>query len=249
MTRRLFPFAVALAALLPAGTALAQSVVLPRPEPHVRAAATGEVKVPPGLAVVRLGVSAEGADAKRAQAAAAKTMTKVTRAIRDRGIPEKQITTERLDLQPVWEHDPDGRPPRVVGYRATSVVRVEVDLGTPPAGARAGEVVDAAIGAGANELQGIEFTLRDDEPVRRKALALASQRARSRAEALAGALGVKLGRLLEVASGGGEVAPPRPYLARTMALKAAEATPVEPGELEVAVTVEVTYAVEEAGAR
>lgn len=250
-TARLAAFAFAFAALLAAGTASAQAAsVLPRLEPHVRADGTGEVKAPPDLAIVRLGVNAEAPDAKKAQAKVAESMKKVTAAIRDRGIPAERITTERLDLQPVWEQDDDGRRPRVVGYRATNVVRVEVALGTPPLGAKAGEVVDAAIGAGANELQGIEFTLRDDEPVRLRALAQASTRARARAEALAKALGVRLGRLLEASSGGGVVSPPMPYMARSMGLMKAEAadTPIAPGELTVQVSVDVVYAIEEGAA-
>lgn len=246
-TARLAAFAFA-ATLAAAGTARAQAVsVLPRLEPHVRADGVGEVKAPPDLAIVRLGVSAEGPDAKKAQAKAAETMNKVTGAIRNKGIPAERITTERLDLQPVWEQDEDGRRPRVVGYRATNVLRVEVALGSPPVGAKAGEIVDAAIGAGANELQGIEFTLRDDEPVRLRALAQASTRARARAEALAKALGVRLGRLIEASTGGGSVAPPMPYMARSMGLMKAEAadTPIAPGELTVQVSVDVVYAIED----
>lgn len=235
-----------LATLLAAGTAGAQAIAPPRLEPHVIANGTGEVKVPPDLAIVRLGVNAEGADARKAQAKAAESMAKVTQAIRNKGIAAERITTDRLDLQPIWEHDPDGRRPQVVGYRATNVIRVEVALGTPPQGAKAGEVVDAAIGAGANELQGIEFTLRDDEPARLRALEQASTRARARAEALAKTLGVRLGRLLVASSGGAATAPPMPIMARSMALKTEAAdTSVAPGELTVRVTVDVTYAVEQ----
>jgi uncharacterized protein YggE len=244
---RLAVFAFA-ATLLGTATARAQAVsVLPRPEPHVTADATGELKIAPDLAIVRLGVSAEGADAKKATAKAADSMTKVTAAIRSKGIPAERIATERIDLQPMWEQDEDGKRPRIVGYRATNVVRVEVALGTPPVGAKAGEVVDAAIGAGANELQGIEFTLRDDEPARLRALAQASTRARARAEALAKALGVGLGRLIEATSGSAEVTPPpMPYMARAMKMEAA-GTPIAPGELTVQATVGVTYAVEVPG--
>ena len=241
--------ALAFAAILAgAGTAGAQTL-LPRPESNVRASGTGEVKVPPDQAIVRLGVSAEGKDAKRAQAQAAELMGKVTKAIRGKGIPAERIITERHDLQPVWEQDEENRRPRVVAYRATNVVRVEVPLGTPPVGARAGEVVDAAIAAGANELQGIEFTLQDEEPARLRAMALASERARARAEALAKSLGVKLGRLLEATSDSTSTPPPMPFMAARMELKSAAPTPVEPGELTIQATVQVTYAVEQPGGK
>lgn len=244
-----FSAVVFVATLAFAGIARAQATVLPRLEPHVRADGTGEVKVAPDLAIVRLGVSAEGADAKKASAKAADLMSKVTAAVRNKGIPAERIATERIDLQPVWEQEEDGKRPKVVGYRATNVMRVEVALGTPPVGAKAGEVVDAAIGAGANELQGIEFTLRDDEPARLRALAQASTRARDRAEALAKALGAGLGRLLEATTGSAAVTPPpMPYMARSMEMKAAD-TPIAPGELTVQATVTVTYAVEAGGAR
>jgi uncharacterized protein YggE len=106
-----------------------------------------------------------------------------------------------------------------------------------------GPAVDAGLGAGANQVEGVSFGLRDELAARQQALAQAAAGARQKAQALATALGVQLGELLEAAEGGAQVVVPRFAMARmaSESLAMDTTTPVSPGQITVEATVTVTY--------
>jgi hypothetical protein len=137
-------------------------------------------------------------------------------------------------LSPNYQYHPNGVEPTITGYTAVNVVEVSLDdLG------RMGDVIDAATRAGANRVQGIQFTLRDQDAVRAEALRQAAQRAHAEAEVLAGALNLKILRVLTVEETSPQIVPVRMFKAvRAMAGAAAEApTPVESGTLDVSAQV------------
>lgn len=210
-----------------------------RPErPTVTVQGSAEVAVPPDQAVVRLGVLAEGATAAEAQEQVNATMQRLLEAVTRRNVPERAIRTEDLSLYPVYgETAPvprQGRPaePRIVGYRASNVVSVELeDLEA------IGGVIDAGIEAGANQLQGIQFRVRDNAAARADALRRAVDDARGQAEALAQAMGMRLDGVSQAIAGGGSVAPPMPMLR----MAEAASTPVQPGEVQISANVTITY--------
>jgi hypothetical protein len=108
--------------------------------------------------------------------------------------------------------------------------------------ARISNVIDAATQAGANEVGGVQFTLRDQDAVRAEALRRAAARARSDADVLAAALGLKVVRVLSVEVNGA----PRVPMMRTMNMATAAAkaeTPVESGTLEVTADLVLTLEV------
>jgi uncharacterized protein len=204
--------------------------------PQIAAQGTAEVRATPDRAVVRFGVQLDAPEAQAAQARVGEAMQRVIQALRRLNIPENRIGTERLELSPVYEQSGSpGRPgpPRLAGYHASNVVRVELDdLG------RLGPVIDAAVGAGANDVEGIQFAVANEAPYRAQALRQASVQARAKAQAMAGALGVQLGDLIEASEGGVEVTPPRPLFAERAAV-----TPIQPGEMTVRAAVTVRYAI------
>src|SRR5690606_4035377 len=124
-----------------------------REPPVLRVSASAEVSIQPDHAIVRLGVLAEAPDAATAQNQVNETMQRVLDGMRGIGVPDQALRTEDLSLYPVYGNQPysqRGEPqePRIVGYRASNVVSVEVvEL------ARIGEVIDTGIEAGANQLQ------------------------------------------------------------------------------------------------
>jgi uncharacterized protein YggE len=203
--------------------------------PHIAAQGMGEVRVAPDRAITRFGVQFQARDAQTAQTRVNETMQRVIQAVRRLNIPENRISTERLDLFPVYEQPRPNEAPRLTGYRAANVVRVELD-----ATARVGPVIDAAVGAGANTIEGIQFALANEAPHRREALHKAAQEAREKAQSIAGALDAKLDRLLEASEGGVEFIPPRP-LEFARAADVAAAAPVQPGEIVLRATVTVRY--------
>ena len=138
------------------------------------------------------------------------------------------------------------RPDRVqidIGVTTHAVTSQEVQVTLDDLG-KIGSCIDGATQAGANRVQGIQFTLRDQDAVRAQALREAAGRARAEADVLAAALGLRVVRILTVEENSPRVMPVRMYGdARTMATaNAAPATPVEGGTLEV--TADVTLSVE-----
>lgn len=204
-----------------------------------------EVAADPDRAVVRLGAVAQAADAAGAQDQVNQIMQKAIAAIREAGIDEKLIQTEGLSLQPVYSQstrrqmeEGEAHTPTIVAYRASNTVRVQVE-DLPKVGA----VIDAGIAAGANQLQGIHFELKDDTNARALALEQATQRARQKAEVLARASGVELKSLHNITENSVSIiAPVYGGGLRTMQM---EATPVQPGQIRVQATVTLVFRIGE----
>jgi hypothetical protein len=221
----------ALAALAAAAPALANESA----QPSITVTGAGQVSAAPDMAQVSAGVVTESARAADAVKATSAAMQKVLAALDAAGIEKKYVQTHRFDVSPVYaDGSSRGGRPSIVGYRATNQVQVEVH-GVDKVGA----VLDALVGAGANELGGISFGIAEPAPLlddaRRKAIA----DARRKAELFAREAGVALGRVLEIdESGGGPV--PVAY-GRMMA--EAVAAPVAPGQLDLSASVTVTFAI------
>lgn len=208
------------------------------PPPSLTVTGAAEVPAAPDRAVVSLGAVVEAKDALDAQNQIAQVMRRVIKDIRAQGIPEEKIRTAGLSLNPVYSHPApkagrEPEAPRIVGYRASNTIRVQVDDTE-----RAGAVIDAGIGAGANQLNSLSFELRDDLKFRKQALQLAAQEARAKAEAIASALNLQLGEVIEVREEGGQASYP---VERRFAASAAAATPVQPGEIRVGAGVSVRF--------
>jgi uncharacterized protein len=200
---------------------------------------TGEVNAPPDQATVRLGATAQAEEAAAAQRDVNAIMDKALAAIEKAGIARKNIRTTGLTLTPIYAPEQPKQPiePRVVAYRAGNTIEVTVnDLKL------VGKVIDAGLGAGANRLEGVSFTLENDLEQRRHALTKAVEEARAKAETIANTLDVPLGDVREVMEGGVSVMPRYERLAaRGMMAEAAMSTPVEPGEVRVQASVTIHY--------
>jgi len=184
---------------------------------------TSEVFAAPDRAMVSLGAVVEAKQALDAQKQLAQ---------------DEKIRTAGLSLNPIYSHPvpkagQEPETPRIAGYRASNTVRVQVDDLE-----RVGIVIDAGIAAGANQLAGLVFDIRDDLKYRRQALQLAAQEARSKAEALASALNLQLGEVLEIREEGGPAVYP---VERRFAAPAAAGTPVQPGQVQVNAGVSVRF--------
>ena len=216
----------------------------PRRPPMVIATGTAEVFAPPDRATLRLGVQEQARTADAAQKGVNETMYRILDALRKMGVPETRIRTSRAELFPVYAYPQNrGGSPDLTGFRAANTITVLLDLGGKP---EIGAVMDAAVKAGANSIDGVAFSLSDDTAQRAQALEQAAKNARQKAESIASALGVRLGKLIAAGElGGGPGAPPRPMM-RTMALESADASAgasIEPGQVRVTATVEVRYAI------
>ena len=234
-TLSLLAFALTASAVRPAR---AQRGDRDRPElPVIVVNGTGDARVEPDQATVRLGIVFQAATAAAVQAEVNRVAQAILDAVTKTGVDRKAIQTSQLVLHPIYApQKPESvEPPRIVAYRASNVVSIRVEQ-LP----NAGKVIDAGLKAGANELQGISFGLKDEQPAREKALREAVKEAQSKARVIAETLGVKLGPVQEVQEGGVNIV--QPFMGNAMMARAADAsTPVSPGEITVNANVTVRY--------
>lgn len=223
--------AVGLAAAAVVGISLPESAQGQEVEPRERgitATGTGVVTTVPDRAHFSFGVQAQARTASQALEAADAQLAKVVAALREAGVASADLQTEQISLSPQTSDDGGA----IVGYTAVSSVSVQIrELG------RAGAVVDAAVGAGANQVSGPALTRSDQNALYRSALRSAYADARAKAEVLAAAAGVTLGAMTEVVEAGGGA---MPFAA---ARDSATASGVEPGTQEIQATVTVSFAV------
>jgi uncharacterized protein len=187
----------------------------------------GSVTSVPDRAHFSFGVQIQARTASQALESSDAQLRRVVAALRGAGIAAADIQTEQVFLSPRTSEDGG----EIVGYTAVSSVSVRVrDLD------RAGAVVDAAVGAGANQISGPALIRSDEDALYRNALREAFADARAKAQALAAAAGVTLGEAKAVVEGGGAMPMPA-------AGDRAETTTIEPGTQELQATVTVTFAV------
>jgi uncharacterized protein YggE len=214
-----------------------------RPVPALTVRGSSEVAAAPDQALVQLGAAARSEKASDAQQQVNRIVAAILKAVKAAGIPAENMFTSELTLLPVFERTSRSSAeqtnlPRIVGYSATNVVRVEINEIN-----KIGEVIDAGINAGANRLEGLSFALRDDTLFRQKALQQAVLNARQKAEAIAEALNLRMVRILEITEEGVRTLQPQ-FRVQRMVSAAAESTPVEPGRIQVSASVTISYQIE-----
>jgi uncharacterized protein YggE len=222
-----------------ATNAFAQQTREPTP-PVLIVSGNAQVEATPDEATVRLGFVRQEPTAQAAQDQANRVAQSILAEIAKLGIPASQIRTSRLTLTPIYAPGPrsDSRDaPRIASYSASNHVSVELtNL------AQVGPVIDAGLRAGANQVDGIQFRLKDDLPVREQALKKAVAEARRKAETMAEALNVRLLGVQEVSESGSSIMPRGEGGGfATMAAREVAPTPVSPGQIEVNVSVTVKY--------
>ncbi len=208
------------------------------PRPHfVRASGEAIISAKPDRAEVTIAVSSRAPTAQAASTQNASESLRVLRSIKQALGSGGQVKTSGYSLAPQYDYS-NGHAPRLTGYEASNSVIVTVDELS-----LLGKVIDAATTSGANNVNGISFTLRDSSAVREQALAEAATRARANAESLAKALQVQVIGLLEAEPTEAPVIRPlaKSFRAAPMAMQAA--TPIEAGDLDIRATVTVTLQV------
>lgn len=227
---------------LGAGRAEGQQGPPPPREQTIRVTGTGEARARPDQAVADFAVETASATAQAAASENAGVMERVIAALVRAGVPRERIETSGYNVFP--EYDPQPRPdqttPAVRGYRVMNTVTVTLDDVN-----RVGSVIDAALGAGANRVNGVRFGLRDPQAFRQRAIDDAVRRARADAEALAASLGVGLGMVREAYTADVGTVQPVMYERMAMAADMAQSapTPINPGEQTVRATVVIVYAI------
>lgn len=207
-----------------------------------RVIVTGDstVQAQPDTAVVVVAVVTQNASASEAQAENASKTDAVVRAVKAAAGAGAEVKTGGYSLQPQYAYK-EGVPPTITSYVARNAVNV-----TTGALERVGAIIDAATRAGANNIDGLNFTLRRDESARAQALSGATRDATAKARTVAEALGGRVVRVIEVQEGGAYVRPLTATDTIGFVRSAGERTPtpIEPGSLDVRAQVTLVAEVE-----
>ncbi|MCK8602174.1 SIMPL domain-containing protein [Desulfoferrobacter suflitae] len=199
----------------------------------------GEILAAPDQAIVRLGAVIQAREAADAQREANKIVAQALAKLKQLDIPAERITTVGLSLSPVFSRPPQNaveepQEPRIAGYRAHNSIQIVIDAIN-----QVGAVIDAGVSAGANQLEGLSFEIKEDGEYRERALRLAVAEARRKANVIAEAAGVNIVGVNEISEGGVHLVRPQMHMARTFSDEAA--TPVQPGQVSVQASVTVRF--------
>jgi uncharacterized protein len=230
MTR---PFGLLVAATLLAAPALAQTM----PPPAISVTGEANLSVAPDQAQIDAGVTSDAKTAREASDANNAAMGKVLLALKGAGIEEKDYQTSRLSLQPQFATPKAAeRTPGIVSFRASNRVTVRIRDVTKVA-----NVIDVLVGAGANDIGGINFTVTQASKHLDEAREKAIADARRKAEIYAKAAGVTLGEPISISEEGAPV----PVFRGKVAAPMAAGAPVAQGEETLSVTVSVSWAIKQ----
>ncbi len=196
--------------------------------------AHGEIETAPDQATIILGVQMTAPTAGEAIQQDARRMAQVIAALKKAGLPDKAIRTSNLSLNASYSYV-QNQPPKLVGYQASNDVAVTIDdLG------RLGAAVDASVAAGADQVNGVSFGLKDPRSAEDSARKAAVAALQAKAELYAEATGYHLRRLVNLTEGGGyQPGPVRPVAMMKAAMAAP--TPIEAGQLTIRIDISGVY--------
>jgi uncharacterized protein len=198
----------------------------------------GKEAVQTTLAQVRLGVEVQGKTATEVQAEMAQRSNSVVGLLRSRNV--EKLETTGINLNPNYRYD-DGKQ-TLTGYSASNIVSFRIET------AKSGEIMDAAVKAGASRIDGISFVATDGaiSSAQKTALRAATQDAQSQASAVLSSLGLSSKEIVSIQVNGAATPPPRPlpYAAKVAQDSMAAAPPPVVGgeqQVEASVTLQISY--------
>jgi len=199
----------------------------------------GKVSLEPDIAIINVGAEARAKTVSEAKAEVDNQMAEITSALQSAGVAEEDIQTSSYYIRYMREPIPLGEGPALEiqeEYSVSNMVRVTVrQVG------RAGDMLDTAVQAGANQVFGVTFTVSDESTWKSQARTSAMTDAKSRAQELANLADIGLGEVISVSEviGGMSI----PALVGADGPKGGGAG-VNPGELELSTLIQVTFAVQ-----
>ncbi len=203
----------------------------------------GKVKVTPDIATLTLGVSSQSPTVADAQFQAATAMDKVMSALTGSGVASKDIQTRNFSVQQLTRYDNARQQSVITGYQVSNMVTAKIR-----AIDKIGLTIDAVAAAGGDStrINGVNFSVDQPENFFVQARELAMNDAKAKADQLARLGSLNLGKPTYVSENSSS--PPMPFpvsVARSeMAGAAAPTTPISPGEMDITINVQVTYAIQ-----
>lgn len=219
-----------------------------KPDNTISVSATGKAKSVPDVAIISLGVMAQGKTATETQNAAAQKINKVIAFVKAQGVASEDITTTNNGLNPRYDYS-NGKNEQS-GFDATQTITVRVRGVNTDEGKKKAETINGgAVDNGANQVYGSQFVIDDPESLKQDARKEAIEKAKVKAKELADAAGIKLGKVVSIQDGEGSYAPVPMYATDAVARggvmneKMAVAPSVEPGSQDVIQTVTLVFEV------
>jgi uncharacterized protein YggE len=237
---KLIAAALIAASFVAAPAAFAEDQKMPR---QLSLSGHGEVKTVPDMAIVELGTLSQAATAKAALEANTQKMTALIAMLKAAGIDDKDIQTSNFSVNPRYENSTVSTgAPKIGGYDVSNSVSVVVhklaDLGG---------ILDKAVGAGSNQVNGVTLTVAEPQAAMDEARKMAVKDALRKAGLLTDAAGVKLGPLVNMSEGGNVMPVPMPrgrvLMADSMA-KTSAPVPMAQGEVAIAADVNMVWDME-----
>ena len=204
----------------------------PRP-PSISVNGEATIAAEPDQAQIDIGVTTQARTAPDASRENAERLARVLAEVKKLLGKGDEVKTSGYALNPQYRY-PQGGKPEIVGYQANNTVRIKMSKLDD-----VGKVIDAAMQSGANNINRLAFTLKDEDAARLDALKQASAKAKAKAEAIAASLGLKIVRIASVIEGERSIQPiyRAAPMARAEGLAAAAPTPIEQGTVDVRSTV------------
>jgi len=205
------------------------------PPPAIVVNGEATVQATPDRAFVSVSVESRDRNPGEAQRKTATAMAAVRKKLAQTGVKDDQIRTIAYDLQLEFDYDKGHQVPR--GYVARDLIEVRLDDVT-----QVGTVIDAAVGAGATNIGGVRFDLKERAALEREALRRAVADGRARADAAAAGAGVSVASILRIEEQRVFSPPPgpMPMMMRAAAAEAAPPTQIDAGEIELRANVTLT---------
>jgi len=201
----------------------------------------GKVTAKPDIALINLSVVSQGSTVKQVTLDGNQKMTEVINAVKALGVDAKDVMTSSYNLYPDYAY-PENQQPQIKGYSLTQGIAVKVrKLDTVD------DVLDVGIKSGANQVGQLSFDIDEDSALKKEARDMAFKKAREKADQMASAAGVSIGRVITFSEGYSAPVTPmyRQYdMAYATSAEMAPAPSIEPGSKELVVTVSVTYEIQ-----
>ena len=208
-------------------------------ERSITVVGTGKVTGKPDIAHVTVGIETQAPSLQKAVDDNKAKMTGLLDTLQKLGLADKDIRTSNYSVY-TERVNPSAPGAEVNSDQMLYHVTNQVDVTVRDVN-QIGDVLDKAVAAGANNIYGVSFSVDDTAKLEADARAKAVDDAKSRAASLAQLNGVQLGDVLTVSEVIGSPAIPMDFSAKGMG--GGGSTPVQPGELEMSVSLQITYAV------
>ncbi len=196
-----------------------------------------EVRTAPDMAVVTIGTFSQAKTATAALDSNSKAIAALLAILKAEGIADKDMQTSNFSVSPRNDDRASSKEQLVVGYDVSNTLTITLrkisDLG---------RILDKAVTAGSNQINGVSFTVADPQPAMDEARKAAVKEALRKAELISSAAGVKLGMISQISEGGSSM--PQPMQMREMAYSANKDVPIAAGEVVIGADVNVVWEIQ-----